>query len=75
MQWTAHLDSAEITTGLLALSGDTLPDSASERPQIMVRCEAGRLGAYVVMSGAQGRDSGRLDERAVPVAIDSAPRC
>ena len=75
MQWTASLDSAEITTGSLSLPGDTLPDSSGERPRIVVRCEGGRLGAYVVMIGAPGEDSGRLDEHAVPVTMDSVPSC
>ena len=75
MQWTASLDSAEITTGLLPLSGDTLPDSAGEQPRVVVRCEVGRLRAYVVMAAAQDGDSVGLDARAVPVTIDSAPRC
>lgn len=75
MQWTAYLDSAEIMTASLPLSGDTLSDSAGERPQVVVRCEVGRLRAYVVMATAQDGDSVGLDERAVPVTIDSAPRC
>ena len=66
LQWTASLDSAEVTTG-------SLP--AAERPRIVVRCEAGRLGAYIVMGGTQNPDSAGLDASAVPVAIDSAPRC
>ena len=68
MQWTASLDSAEITTG-------TLPDGAGDQPRVLVRCEGGRLGAYVVMGSAQGGDSGGLDDNAVPVTIDSAPSC
>lgn len=61
MQWTASLDSAEGATG--------------EQPQVVVRCEAGRLGAYLVMGGSETSDSAGLDESAVPVAIDSAPLC
>jgi hypothetical protein len=65
MQWTASLDSADVTGSL----------AGGERPRVVVRCEAGRLGVYVVMVGAQTPDSAGLDEPAVPVAIDSAPRC
>jgi hypothetical protein len=73
MHWTAHLDSAEITTGWLALSGDSLSGTGGQSPRVVVRCETGRLGAYVVMAGAP--DSDWLDERAVRVTMDSAPRC
>jgi hypothetical protein len=61
MQWTASLDSAEVATG--------------EQPRVVVRCEAGRLGAYLVMGDSETSDPAGLDERAVPVAIDSAPLC
>lgn len=65
MQWTAYLDSAEVTGSV----------AGGEQPRVVVRCEAGRLGVYVVMGGAENVDSAGLDESAVPVAIDSAPRC
>jgi hypothetical protein len=61
MQWTASLDSAPVTTG--------------EQPRVVVRCEAGRLRAFLVMGGQAPLDSAGLDERAVPVTIDSAPLC
>jgi hypothetical protein len=61
LQWTASLDSGDVTSG--------------EQPRVMVRCEAGHLGAYVVLTGAQGGDSAALDDRAVPVTLDSAPAC
>jgi hypothetical protein len=60
VQWTASLDSTEVTNG--------------ELPRVVVRCEGGRVSAYLVMSDADA-DLAELDERAVPVAIDSAPRC
>jgi hypothetical protein len=66
MQWTASLDPAGVTSGSLA---------GEEQPRVVVRCEAGRLGAYIVMGGAQNPDSAGWEEPAVPVAIDSAPRC
>jgi hypothetical protein len=75
IQWIAYLDSAEVTTGVLPLSGDTLADAGEERPRVVVRCEAGRLGAYLVMDGSLDADSAGLDDRAVPVTIDSPPRC
>lgn len=72
MQWTASLDSAEVTTGSVAHSGDTL---SGERPRVVVRCESGRVEAYLVMDGVGDADSNVLDERAIPVEMDSAPRC
>jgi hypothetical protein len=75
VQWTASLDSAEITTGSLSLSVDALPDSGGEQPRVVVRCEGGRLGAYLVTSGTRDGDSTGLADRAVPVTIDSAPPC
>jgi hypothetical protein len=74
-QWTAYLDSAEVTTGSVSRSGNVLADTGGERPRVVVRCEAGRLGVYVVMGGERSPDSAGLDERTVPVAIDSAPSC
>ena len=75
MQWTAYLDSAEVTSGSLSRAGDARSDTGGERPRVVVRCEGGSVGAYVVMGGAQDGDSTGLGEGAVPVTIDSAPSC
>jgi hypothetical protein len=61
MQWTASLDSAETVSG--------------ERPRVVVRCEAGRVAAYLVMADRPESDSAGLSDRAVPVLMDSAPAC
>jgi hypothetical protein len=61
MQWTASLDSSEVTTG--------------EQPRVVVRCESGRVAAYLVMGETPDVDTAGLSERAVAVAMDSAPAC
>jgi hypothetical protein len=61
MQWTASLDSPNVIN--------------EEQPRVVVRCEKGHLGAYLVLSGTPDDDSAGLDERAVPVTLDSAPAC
>jgi hypothetical protein len=53
-------DSAEPASSL-AVALDTM---GGEQPRLILRCEEGRLGAYVV-----------LDEQAVVVNLDSAPAC
>lgn len=53
-------------------SGDS---SLQEGPRLLIRCEAGKLGAYVVVetAGEAGPDSGRVEE--VPVSLDSTLAC
>lgn len=56
-----------------ASEGDTSGDR--EQPRLILRCEEGRVGAYLVV-GAPGKvESGPIDDRAVVVRLDSAPSC
>jgi hypothetical protein len=53
-------DSAEPASSL-AVALDTV---SGEQPRLILRCEEGRVGAYLV-----------LDAQAVAVSLDSAPSC
>jgi hypothetical protein len=53
--------------------GDTLRNR--EQPRLVLRCEEGRVGAYIIVGTVAEVESGRLDDRAVPVQLDSTPRC
>jgi hypothetical protein len=57
----------------LPMAGDSA--EAGEQPRLVLRCEAGRLGAYLVVGAPQDVDSGQIDEHAVVVRLDSAPAC
>jgi hypothetical protein len=46
-----------------------------EQPRLVLRCEEGRVGAYLIVGTAAEVESGRVDGRAVPVRLDSAPSC
>jgi hypothetical protein len=48
-------------------------DSASEQPAVVFQCEEGRLGAYVVTTVSG--EGNQLEERMVPIRLDSAPGC
>jgi hypothetical protein len=56
---------------------DIRPASALERaePQLLLRCEGGRLGAYMVVATPADLESGAADARAVPVKLDSVVAC
>jgi hypothetical protein len=54
------------------LDGDTLGE---EQPRLVLRCEAGRLGAYLIVGTPAEVESGRMDNHAVVVRLDSAPSC
>jgi hypothetical protein len=54
--------------------GDTF-DTASEQPRLVLRCEKGRVGAYIVVRAEQEPGSDDIDSAAVPVYLDSAPGC
>jgi hypothetical protein len=69
-----------IRSGSVPEAADFLPtvgDSIEldDQPRLVLRCEAGRLGAYLVVGAPQEVDSGQIDERAVVVRLDSAPAC
>ena len=54
-------------------SEDTLGNR--DQPRLVLRCEEGRVGAYIIVGTVAEVESGRVDDRAVPVRLDSAPRC
>jgi hypothetical protein len=62
-----------------AVHSDSVPllrpggDDSGERPEVMFRCEEGRLGAYLVTAPAG--DDGVFGEQMVPISLDSAPSC
>lgn len=48
--------------------------SEAEQPRLILRCEQGRIGAYVTVgTPAGGTDRSTVEE--VPVRLDSAPPC
>jgi hypothetical protein len=79
---TACTDGA-IRSGTAAEPADFLPtisDTTSEalsteQPRLVLRCEEGRVGAYIIVGTVAEVESGRVDDRAVPVRLDSAPSC
>jgi hypothetical protein len=72
-----------VRSGTLAEPADFLPtisDTTSEalsaeQPRLVLRCEEGRVGAYIIVGTVAEVESGRVDDRAVPVRLDSAPSC
>ncbi|HEV2086270.1 MAG TPA: hypothetical protein VGR09_14430 [Gemmatimonadales bacterium] len=65
---------------------DTTPEALStgseddtlgnrEQPRLVLRCEEGRVGAYLIVGTVAEVESGQVDDRAVPVRLDSTPRC
>jgi hypothetical protein len=57
------------------IDGDTLGAAGGEQPRLVLRCEEGRLGAYLMVGTPAEAESGQLNDRAVPVWFDSAPSC
>ncbi len=66
-------DSAEPASSMV-IDGDTLGLGDGEQPRLVLRCEEGRLGAYLVVDTPEGV-SGQIDDHAVVVRLDSAPSC
>ena len=62
-------------------SADFLPtvstndSSKSEEPRLLIRCEGGRIGAYVVMERTSQTESDSGPVEAVPVSLDSTLAC
>jgi hypothetical protein len=57
------------------IDGDTLGTAGGEQPRLVLRCEQGRLGAYLIVGTPAEAESDQLNNRAVPVWFDSAPSC
>jgi hypothetical protein len=66
---------AEPADFLPTISDTTSEALSTEQPRLVLRCEAGRVGAYLIVGTVAEVESGRLDDRAVPVRLDSAPSC
>jgi hypothetical protein len=64
-------DSAETGVSLEG-EGDT---AGGEQPRLLLRCEDGRLGAYIVLGTSADGESEQIDDHAVVVRLDSAPPC
>lgn len=54
---------------------DTIAQDSSELPRLVLRCEAGRVNAYVVAGGSPPPENQDADSAAVPVLLDSALSC
>ena len=66
---------AEPADFLPTISDTTSEALSTEQPRLVLRCEEGRVGAYLIVGTVAEVESGRLDDRAVPVRLDSAPSC
>ena len=64
-------DSAELVSSFV-IDGDTL---GGDQPRLVLRCEDGRLGAYLVVGTPAEVESGQVDDSAVVVLLDSTPSC
>jgi hypothetical protein len=71
-------------SGALPQQADFLPSitkaapetlAASEEPRLLLRCEQGRMGAYLVVGTDIDSEPGQPQLNAVAVALDSAPPC
>jgi hypothetical protein len=59
----------------LVIDADTLGLGEGEQPRLVLRCEEGRLGAYLVVGTLAEVESGQIGDHAVAVRLDSAPSC
>ena len=77
-EWTLYLDpseSADTLTGTLVPDDDSVLGPSGEQPRLVLRCEAGQVGAYVVMEGSDGEDPDPAGPQYVRVELDSAQSC
>jgi hypothetical protein len=74
----SDVDRAE-RSGALPEAADFLPtvveSTTLEQTQLVLRCEDGRIGAYLVVGTPAEVESGEADARSVPVKLDSVPSC
>ena len=54
---------------------DSIAADSSEQPRLVLRCEQGRVSAYLVAGTPLLLDSAPTDGRVVPVLLDSEPSC
>ena len=50
-------------------------DEGNEQPSLLLRCEEGRVRAYLVIGSPTVADTGGIDGTAVPVDLDSTYAC
>jgi hypothetical protein len=64
-------------SGSEALSTTSEEDTLGnrEQPRLILRCDEGQVGAYLIVGTPAEVESGRIDDHAVPVQLDSAPAC
>jgi hypothetical protein len=77
-EWTLYPDDSETAdtlTGTLVPEDDSILGSSGELPRLVLRCEAGQVGAYVVMEGSDGEDPDPAGPQYVRVELDSAQSC
>lgn len=77
-EWTLFLDSSQTDdalTGTLVPEDDTILGPTGERPRLVLRCEAGQVGAYVVMEGSEEAEPHPAGADYVRVELDSAQSC
>jgi hypothetical protein len=58
-----------------AMDQDSMGAADGEQPRLVLRCEEGRVDAYLVVGTPAEVESGEVDARAVPVTLDSALSC
>jgi hypothetical protein len=77
-EWTLYLDSSQANdtlSGTLVPEDDTILGPSGERPRLVLRCESGKVGAYVVMEGSDGEEPEPAGADYVRVELDSAQSC
>lgn len=65
--WLGCFDGA-VQSGSRAVTGE-------EEPTLVLRCEGGRVSAYLVVGPLGELESGRMEDGAVRVDLDSAMSC
>ena len=65
---------SNVRSAALSADPDSVGPADAVQPMVMFRCEAGRLGAYLVASTGGG-DADVLPENAIRVDLDSSPPC
>jgi hypothetical protein len=56
-------------------AADSLDARYEEQPRLLLRCEGGHVGAYLIVGTPLEVEAAGVDARAVAVTLDSAPSC
>jgi hypothetical protein len=71
-----HSGSLPEAADFLPMAGDSGEDTLTgQQPRLILRCENGRLGAYIVLGPPGEAEPDPIDAHAVAVDLDSAPAC